>query len=252
MSASTPEQRDVAGLAGVQGLHREIEVEPGAAAPRVPELPRLERLSVQLRGLLRRPGRVGGHAPRELAQGPETPLDLAERGGVCEGDLAVLLVLRAASAFAEHGASGNVRREGLDADLAGEGDDASLVRPDPLPAHLDGVPRRRCPAIVRPPTLSWASITITEAPAASSFLAAVSPASPAPTTTASTAAISWPPRCVNPAHAFSGFRGARPGSCRSAAPRSARRGRPPSSGRAARTWRPTSAAVPAPRDASRG
>src|SRR5215212_6571242 len=43
------------------------------------------------------------------------------------------------------------------------------------------------PAIVRPPTLSRASITVTEAPAASSFLAAVSPASPAPTITASTA-----------------------------------------------------------------
>src|SRR5215210_2301662 len=48
------------------------------------------------------------------------------------------------------------------------------------------VPATR-PAIVRPPTLSWASITITEALAASSSLAAVSPASPAPTTTASTA-----------------------------------------------------------------
>src|SRR5215212_3700609 len=43
------------------------------------------------------------------------------------------------------------------------------------------------PAFVRPPTLPWASITVTEAPAASSFLAAVSPASPAPMSSSSTA-----------------------------------------------------------------
>src|SRR5215218_53605 len=131
------QQRDVAGLAGVKRLHREIEVEPGAPALCVLELPRLERLSVRLRGLLRLPGRVGRHVPRELSQGPKSVLDLAERGGVCEGDLTVLLVLRATIAFAEHGTPEKVRREGLDAEITGDRADATLPRPDPLSTHLD-------------------------------------------------------------------------------------------------------------------
>ena len=151
------------------------------------------------------PGCVRRHVPRELAQGPESPLDLAERAGISERNLAVFVVLRAASAFVENGASGDVGREGLRRRLRrpGRGCDAGSVRSTARPA-------RRCtpptlPAFVRPPTLSWASITITEAPAASSFLAAVSPASPAPTIAASTAASSGvgpsvirPPRSAVP------------------------------------------------------
>src|ERR671916_2461020 len=66
------------------------------------------------------------------------------------------------------------------------------MRRCPGPTHWPPISRLTPPALpafVRPPTLSWASITVTRAPAASSFVAAVSPASPAPTITTSTATL---------------------------------------------------------------
>ena len=86
----------------------------------------------------------GASAGTSLASSPrarKTSWTSLERGGVREGDLTVLLVLRAMFAFAEHGAPGNVRRESLDAEVIGERDYATLTRSDPLPTHLDGCPR---------------------------------------------------------------------------------------------------------------
>jgi hypothetical protein len=167
---------------------KQVEEGPDPTSPDVPTKPRLEGLGVPAGCSGRPPRLLEGDAPGQPVEAEDRLGEVGHRHRVhpwhVSGEPVPL------PHDAREGLPRLVGGERLDPELPGERVHPVLGGPDPLPPDLDTFPSPMSWLRTRPPTLSRASRTTTERPAATRSRAASSPANPAPTMQTSASRVS--------------------------------------------------------------